>query len=51
MNGRVLGRPGGPTASERQHPRAPDLQESGDCLVSEGGLEPPRPLKDTSTSS
>jgi hypothetical protein len=27
------------------------MQVRGRCLVSEGGLEPPRPLKGTSTSS
>ena len=32
-------------------PRAPDLQEHRGDAVSEGGLEPPRPIKGTSTSS
>ena len=32
-------------------PRAPDLQEHRGDRVSEGGLEPPRPIKGTSTSS
>ncbi len=32
-------------------PRAPELQEHRGEVVSEGGLEPPRPIKGTSTSS
>jgi hypothetical protein len=36
---------------ENEPPRAPDLQEHRAGSVSEGGLEPPRPIKGTSTSS
>src|SRR3954453_2137175 len=41
----------GRSGLETRPPRAPDLQEHRGGEVSEGGLEPPRPIKGTSTSS